>query len=439
MDAQAQYRRLDELIDQVSALDALAQQVQVDDINAGAQAAKELIEAYDEWFAHCLSVLPADLRASFRFEYEGSTRSLQYRIKHFLQEPVKPRPKLFGGKDKKPSEFQGFLGCWQHPYAQRFQGPVKTQRQLLLEARVRLGAPAIEPQVAQHDSDQEDEMALPDQDRTVFVIHGRDKKARRGLFTFLRSIGLHPIEWAEALAETRQGSPKIGDVLQAVLSKGRAVIVLSTPDDVVQLKAEHADDEDDQELRPAGQARPNVIYETGMAMLLIPERTILVELGKVRRFTDLNGHFVVKLTNEPSARKLLAQRLQDIGCAVNLSGSDWLEAGDLTPPAVESTRTKQSPVRPVQSNDEVSDEDILLGNFTVTRDHTVYGEAYNSTTAEKHAVIKATFYDENGNIMGTANGVLNNLAPHKTKTFTLMARDDVAGYQNFKVEIDTMF
>lgn len=321
VDPEAKSSRLDELIQRVTALDRLAQQVQVDDVAAGEHAAKQLGDAYDEWFTGCLLLLPDDLREKFRFEYEGSVRTLQYRIKHFLHEPVKPRPKFFGGgRQKRPSQHQGLLGYWQHPYADRFKGPIKTQKQLLLEARARLAAEEVV----------EDRVPEPDRDRTVFVVHGRDKKARRALFAFLRAIGLHPLEWSQVLAEVRQGSPRIGDVLQAVLGKGRAVVVLSTPDDVVHLKADHA--EDDLETRPSGQARPNVIYETGMAMMLVPERTILVELGKVRRFTDLDGHFVVRLANDPAARKLLAQRLRDVGCAVDLSGSDWLEAGDLTPP-----------------------------------------------------------------------------------------------------------
>lgn len=132
---------LDDLIGQVSSLDRLAQQVQIDDVEAGARTAKVLVDAYDEWFAHCLTELPEDLREKFRFEYEGNVRSLQYRIKHFLQEPVRPRPKFFGGGTKRPSEWQGLLGYWQHPYKDRFQGPIKVQKQLLLEARARLRTP----------------------------------------------------------------------------------------------------------------------------------------------------------------------------------------------------------------------------------------------------------------------------------------------------------
>ena len=36
----------------------------------------------------------------------------------------------------------------------------------------------------------------------VFVVHGRNAEARNAMFTFLRSIGLKPIEWDQAIALT---------------------------------------------------------------------------------------------------------------------------------------------------------------------------------------------------------------------------------------------
>jgi CAP12/Pycsar effector protein, TIR domain len=48
----------------------------------------------------------------------------------------------------------------------------------------------------------------------VFVIHGRDKRLRDGIFTFLRSIGLDPIEWREAVGMTGKSAPYIGEVLE---------------------------------------------------------------------------------------------------------------------------------------------------------------------------------------------------------------------------------
>jgi hypothetical protein len=52
----------------------------------------------------------------------------------------------------------------------------------------------------------------------------------------------------------------------------------------------------------------------------------------MRAFTDVAGRHAVRLNNSAETRKDLAQRLRIAGCEVNLDGSDWLTAGDLTPP-----------------------------------------------------------------------------------------------------------
>jgi hypothetical protein len=49
--------------------------------------------------------------------------------------------------------------------------------------------------------------------RNVMVVHGRDEAIRRAMFSFLRSIGLHPIEWSEAVDQTGSAAPYVGDVL----------------------------------------------------------------------------------------------------------------------------------------------------------------------------------------------------------------------------------
>ncbi|MEV6304640.1 nucleotide-binding protein [Actinoplanes sp. NPDC051861] len=172
--------------------------------------------------------------------------------------------------------------------------------------------------------------ANPDS-RRVFVIHGRNEPARRALFEFLRSVGLNPIEWSQAIEMTGQGSPYIGDVLDAAFGAAQALIVLETPDDIAYLHPSltYADDPDTD---PQPQPRPNVLFEAGMAMGRNPQRTVIVELGQVRVFSDIHGRHVVRLNNTVARRQDLARRLQSAGCSVDLTGTDWHEAGDLEPP-----------------------------------------------------------------------------------------------------------
>lgn len=166
----------------------------------------------------------------------------------------------------------------------------------------------------------------------VFVVHGRNSAARDAMFTFLRSLGLKPIEWDQAVALTGKGSPYIGDVLTVAFDEGQAIVVLLTPDDVAYLRREYTDRDDDPDLTPQGQARPNVLFEAGMAMGRNEDRTILVEFGDLRPFSDVSGRHAVRMFESPKARKSLAERLKTAGCPVDMSGTDWLTEGDFTPP-----------------------------------------------------------------------------------------------------------
>lgn len=68
----------------------------------------------------------------------------------------------------------------------------------------------------------------------------------------------------------------------------------------------------------------------------------------------------------------------------------------------------------------------------------VVGEVTNNDSGKHSATLKATFYDASGKILGTASGAVNDLAPGETKTFTLITADDVTGYANMKVQVDTL-
>jgi len=168
--------------------------------------------------------------------------------------------------------------------------------------------------------------------RAVFVVHGRNSTASEAMFTFLRALDLQPIEWDQAVGMTGKGTPYIGEVLDVAFERGQAVLVLMTPDDIAYQQPTFADGEHDPEATPSGQARPNVLFEAGMAMGRNADRTILVELGELRPFSDVGGRHALRMNNSPERRQSLASRLETAGCAVDRSGSDWLRAGDFTAP-----------------------------------------------------------------------------------------------------------
>jgi predicted nucleotide-binding protein len=149
------------------------------------------------------------------------------------------------------------------------------------------------------------------------------------MFDFLRALGLKPLEWEKALLMAKGVNPHIDDVLDTAMAKVQAVVVLFSPDDEARLKAVYQRKSDGvAEKKFQGQPRPNVIFEAGLALGRHPEKTVLVEVGKVKSFTDIAGKHVVRLSNDYSKRNDLANRLKKIGCKVDRDGTDWTKAGD---------------------------------------------------------------------------------------------------------------
>lgn len=167
---------------------------------------------------------------------------------------------------------------------------------------------------------------------TVFVVHGRDHKVKDGVFAFLRSIGLFPIEWNQAIAMSKKGSPHVSEILDAAFAKAVASVVILTPDDEAQLRPQFRMKHDDAyEKKLTGQARPNVLFEAGMAFAHNERGTVLVQVGSMRPFSDVGGRHVVHLSNSVASRQQLAVKLQNAGCTVDLSGTDWHSVGNFAP------------------------------------------------------------------------------------------------------------
>jgi predicted nucleotide-binding protein len=169
--------------------------------------------------------------------------------------------------------------------------------------------------------------------RSVWVVYGRNNRLKEGIFAFLRAIGLQPIELSKARKLTGKPMPYIGEILQAAFAHAQAVVVLLTPDDEANLRYEWVLPEDPEwERKPTPQARQNVIFEAGMALASHAERTVLVQFGNIRPFSDVSRLHTVRMNNSAAKRKDLAQRLEDAGCRIDLAGEEWLTVGDLTPP-----------------------------------------------------------------------------------------------------------
>jgi predicted nucleotide-binding protein len=170
--------------------------------------------------------------------------------------------------------------------------------------------------------------------RSVFVVHGRNQQARDAIYAFLRALGLKPVEWNEAVLATGRPNPYIGEVLDAAFAHAQTVLVLMTPDDEARLRdAFHEPGDPPHETSTTPQARPNVIFEAGLAIGRDENRVVLVEFGACRPFADISGRHTLQLNGTTQRRQELALRLESAGAAVNMTGTDWHTAGDFSPPA----------------------------------------------------------------------------------------------------------
>ena len=138
------------------------------------------------------------------------------------------------------------------------------------------------------------------------------------------------MEWSEARRLTGKPNPYVGEILDAGFLNAQAVLVLFTPDDEARL-IEHfikADDElHEKQLTP--QPRQNVTFEARMAMGKFPERTVLVQIGKVRPMSDISGLHILRLDGSTKSRQDLAERLKNAGCAVKIENrTDWHTVGN---------------------------------------------------------------------------------------------------------------
>ncbi len=186
---------------------------------------------------------------------------------------------------------------------------------------------------------------LKTKENTVFVVHGRDEKLRDAMYELLGALGLKAQEWGHAIrgARGKGGNPYVNDVVTKIMDQAQAIVVLLSPDDEAKLKDQFVGKHERQtEGKLRGQARPNVIFETGIAIGTHHRKTVMVQVGSLKSFTDIGGMHILHLTGDDKSRHDFANRLADLGCKIDRGGDHWLRAGDFTPTA---SKTKPKTTR----------------------------------------------------------------------------------------------
>jgi predicted nucleotide-binding protein len=178
---------------------------------------------------------------------------------------------------------------------------------------------------------QQTQNVAKDDPRRVFVVYGRNLRAKDALFKFLKAVRLEPRDFPKAAVENGSGgAPFIGLVLDKEFRTRPAFLVLLTPDDEVSLRRRLCRDEDDPEGQIAYQARPNVFFEAGMALAISPERTVFASLGDPKGFSDLQGRHLIRLSDSAIDRHALLDRLRAVGCKPQITRTRWRTIGDFS-------------------------------------------------------------------------------------------------------------
>jgi predicted nucleotide-binding protein len=168
---------------------------------------------------------------------------------------------------------------------------------------------------------------------SVFVVHGRDSDLTKSTYEFIRALGLTVLEWNHALKTASKGNanPYISDILEKVMEKAGAVVILLSPDDEVKLSDRLVSpNERKTEGKLQGQARPNVLFEAGLALGAHPKKTILVQIGQIKPFSDIGGMHTLRMSNSNSARNSFANKLENVLGKVDKTGDTWLSAGNFS-------------------------------------------------------------------------------------------------------------
>lgn len=203
-------------------------------------------------------------------------------------------------------------------------------------------------------------LSAPMDRKTVFVVYGRNAAAAEAMRAFLRSLTLVPSDFDE-VKRRMGGSPFIGQVIRRGVEEAAAVIVIFTPDERATLRAGFQRDDDAAVDKERWQARPNVIFEAGLAMGVDENKTILVTLGSdVSLFSDASGRHILRMDNSAEKRDDLRALLEAAGCDVQLQ-RDWTRSGEFEACVPAADVARDGPAAPLAAPAQITAPVVVGG------------------------------------------------------------------------------
>lgn len=148
----------------------------------------------------------------------------------------------------------------------------------------------------------------------IFIVHGRDNKAKCAVAGFVRNLGFEPI----ILDRQPNAGLTVIEKFEKYADKAGYAIVLFTPDDVGALKHE-ADDQ----LKFRG--RQNVVLEHGYFMgKLGRERVCVIREGEIEWPSDIRGLAYVPMDDDNEWQKKIIMEMKAVGLPVRNNASEIL-------------------------------------------------------------------------------------------------------------------
>ena len=160
--------------------------------------------------------------------------------------------------------------------------------------------------------------------KKVFIIHGRNVEARAAVEHFLKALKLEPIDFDELAAD--MGTEFVGNIVVEGVRRAQGVVALFTPDEFAALLPAFRKTHDKPSDIMRWQARPNVIFEAGIAFGIARERSALVTLGgEVSLFSDVEGIHLLRLNNHVESRGKFRQKLIGMRCDLDTRTNAWTD------------------------------------------------------------------------------------------------------------------